>query len=294
MTTSLGSQGADVFLGGDGNDFIDGQQGDDVALMGAGNDTFQWDPGDGSDAIEGQAGTDRLLFNGSNASENIDISANGRRVGFFRDVGNVTMDLNDVEQIDFNALGGADKIVVGDLSGTDVTEVNLNLAGALGGNAGDGQADTVTVNGTNGDDTVKITGSGDQCGRHRLASTREYHQRRRCQRSADRQRSGWRRHRRCLQPGGWCDRPDPQRRLGRDVLIGSKGNDLVNGGDGDDVAFMGAGDDTFVWNPGDDNDTVEGQDGTRQDALQRLERQREHRHLGQRRAGAASPATSPT
>ena len=79
---------------------------------------------------------------------------------FFRNVANVTMDLNDVEQIDFNALGGADNIVVGDLSGTDVTEVNLNLAGAMEGNAGDGQADTVTVNGTNGDDVLKITGSG--------------------------------------------------------------------------------------------------------------------------------------
>ena len=38
------------------------------------------------------------------------------------------MDLNDVESIDFNALGGADTIVVNDLTGTDVTEVNTNLA----------------------------------------------------------------------------------------------------------------------------------------------------------------------
>ena len=40
---------------------------------------------------------------------------------FFRDIANVTMDLNDVEAIDFNALGGADTIAVNDLSGTDVT-----------------------------------------------------------------------------------------------------------------------------------------------------------------------------
>ena len=65
-----------------------------------------------------------MLFNGSNAAEIIDISANGGRVLFFRNVANVTMDLNDVEAIDFNALGGADTIVVDDLSGTDVTEVN--------------------------------------------------------------------------------------------------------------------------------------------------------------------------
>ena len=33
------------------------------------------------------------------------------------------MDLNDVERIEFQALGGADNIVVHDLSGTDVKQV---------------------------------------------------------------------------------------------------------------------------------------------------------------------------
>ena len=42
------------------------------------------------------------------------------------------MDLNDVEHINFSALGGADNIVVSDLSGTDVTQVNLNLDGPIG------------------------------------------------------------------------------------------------------------------------------------------------------------------
>jgi hypothetical protein len=110
--TLLGSQGADVFLGGDGNDFIFGDNGNDLALMGTGDDMFQWDPGDGNDTLEGQDGADSMLFFGSGASENIDIFANGGRVLFFRDVANVTMDLNDVENIDFRALGGADDIVV--------------------------------------------------------------------------------------------------------------------------------------------------------------------------------------
>ena len=65
------------------------------------------------------------------------------------------MDLNDVEAIDFNALGGADTIVVNDLSGTDVTRVANNLSA---GGGGDGQPDTVVVNGTNGDDVVLVTG----------------------------------------------------------------------------------------------------------------------------------------
>ena len=126
--TILGSQGADMLLGGDGNDFIFGDNGNDLALMGAGDDMFQWNPGDGNDTIEGQDGTDTMLFFGANVAENIDISANGGRVRFFRDVANVTMDLNDVEQIDFRALGGADNIVVGDLSGTDVKQVDARPA----------------------------------------------------------------------------------------------------------------------------------------------------------------------
>ncbi len=100
-----------------------------------------------------------MLFNGANVNENIDISANGKRVRFFRNVANVTMDLNDVEGIDFNALGGADEITVNDLTGTDVTAVNLNLESTPGSGTGDGQADTVIVNGTNGDDAIGVAGN---------------------------------------------------------------------------------------------------------------------------------------
>ena len=63
---------------------------------GAGDDVFTWDPGDGSDVIEGQGGHDTMSFIGANVNENIDILANGSRVRFFRNVGNVTMDLNGV------------------------------------------------------------------------------------------------------------------------------------------------------------------------------------------------------
>ena len=97
-----------------------------------------------------------MLFFGANIAENIDISANGGRVRFTRDVANITMDLDDVEAIDFRALGGADNIVVGDLTGTDVTRIDLDLRGPNGG--GDGAADTVTVNGTQGDDVVRRRG----------------------------------------------------------------------------------------------------------------------------------------
>ena len=85
--TITGGDGDDMLLGGDGNDTINGGRGNDTALLGAGDDTFVWNPGDGSDTVEGQAGADTLLFNGANIAEKIDISANGGRVRFTRDVG---------------------------------------------------------------------------------------------------------------------------------------------------------------------------------------------------------------
>ncbi|HEX6663148.1 MAG TPA: hypothetical protein VF025_05695 [Gaiellaceae bacterium] len=156
--TIAGGKGIETLLGGRGNDTIDGNGGNDLALLGAGNDTFVWDPGDGSDRIEGQAGIDTMVFNGANASEQVDISANGNRLKFFRVQGNITMDTAGVEQVDFNALGGADVVTVNDLTGTGVSRVNIDLAGALGGVAGDGQADRVVVNATNGNDTIDVSG----------------------------------------------------------------------------------------------------------------------------------------
>src|SRR5262249_36555602 len=87
-------------------------------------------------------------------------TANGQRVRFTRDIGNITMDLNGVEAVNFNALGGVDKVTVGDLSGTDVTQVNVDLASPPGSGTGDGAADTVIVNGTNGDDNIAVFGQG--------------------------------------------------------------------------------------------------------------------------------------
>ncbi|TAK83955.1 MAG: calcium-binding protein, partial [Aquabacterium sp.] len=146
--TITGGDGADLLIGGSGNDIVTGGRGNDTALLGDDDDTFIWNPGDGSDTVEGQAGSDTLVFNGANIAENIDISANGSRVRFTRDVANITMDLNGMETIAFHALGGADTITVNDLTGTDVRQVTIDLAAS--GGAGDGAADTVIVNGTAG------------------------------------------------------------------------------------------------------------------------------------------------
>jgi Ca2+-binding RTX toxin-like protein len=153
-----GGKGVETLRGGDGNDTIDGNGGNDLAFLGAGDDTFVWDPGDGSDTVEGQEGIDTMIFNGAGGPEQIDLSANGNRLKLFRTQGNVTMDTAGVELVDVNALGGADLVTVNDLTGTDVTNVTVDLAGTLGGASGDGQADRVVVNGTNGDDTIRAFG----------------------------------------------------------------------------------------------------------------------------------------
>jgi hypothetical protein len=65
------------------------------------------------------------------------------------------MDVDDVEVVELNPLGGADTIDVNDLSGTDVIEVRSDLAA---GGVGDGQPDAVIVHSTSGDDVVVPAG----------------------------------------------------------------------------------------------------------------------------------------
>ena len=156
--TGSGSSGGDILDGGPGADTIDGRQGNDVLFGGDGADVIRWDPGDGSDVVEGGPGADRLVFNGSNVNELIDVSANGGRVRLFRNVANVTMDVNDVETFDVTTIGGADGVTVNDLTGTDLATLNVGL-GALGG-GDDAQADQVIVNGTAGDDTIAVSAIG--------------------------------------------------------------------------------------------------------------------------------------
>ncbi len=255
----FGGEGIDQMFGGSAEDFLDGDQGADVMFGGDGDDTFIWEPGEGSDVIEGQGGNDTMLFIGSNGAENIDIAANGTRVRFFRDLASITMDLNEVEAIDFRALGGADNIVVGDMSGTALTNLELDLRGPNGG--GDGSADSIAVNGTQGDDVFGAAGDAGGVTVFGLQNAVNIFF---AEAASDRL---------TLNAQAGDDVIDAtsleadgialtiNAGLGNDVMLGSEGNDFMNGGDGADVALMGAGDDTFVWNPGDDNDTLEGQDG---------------------------------
>ena len=56
--------------------------------------------------------------------------------------------------------GGTDAITVGDVAATDLRRVDIDLAATLGGSASDRVADTVTVVGTNGVDTIRAAALG--------------------------------------------------------------------------------------------------------------------------------------
>ena len=267
--TIAGGTGNETLFGGDGNDTIDGNGGTDVAFLGAGDDTFVWDPGDGSDTVEGQDGVDTMLFNGANANERVALSANGNRLLFLRSPANIAMDTIGVETVDFNALGGADIVSVGDLTGTDVKAVNVDLAGTLGGTTADGATDRISVDGTAGADRISVNGDTSSVTASGLSSTVTVQH----QDPSD-----------LLDVEGLGGDDDISAAPlaaqaialllnggdGNDTLAGGKGVETLNGGDGNDsidgnggndAALMGAGDDTFVWDPGDGSDTIEGGDG---------------------------------
>jgi Ca2+-binding RTX toxin-like protein len=236
--TLSGGSGNETLIGGDGNDSIDGNKGADVAQLGSGDDTFVWDPGDGSDVVEGQAGTDTMVFNGANVAELFDLSANGTRLKLFRNPGNVTMDTDGVEQVDVNALGAVDSLTVNDLSGTDVSKVNLDL-GATGG-GGDGAGDRVSVNGTNANDVISAAGSNGEATVTGLSAAV------------------------AITNADTNDALGISGLDGADVVEGSglaaNGIKLfVDGGPGNDILIGGAGDDTLVG--GDGNDILVGGPG---------------------------------
>jgi Ca2+-binding RTX toxin-like protein len=166
---------------------------------------------------------------------------------FTRDVGNIVMDADGVERVDFNALGGADIITVNDLSGTAVTEVNLNLAASDGGG---GQADTVIINGTTGDDVIVATGDATGVAIQGLAAQVNIAG---AEAANDRLTINALAGDDVIEASGLAanaiqlteDGGD-----GTDVLIGGTGNDTLIGGAGDDILIGGPGLDILDGGPG--------------------------------------------
>jgi len=267
--TLLGGSGIESFRGGAGDDVVDGSRGNDIAVLGAGDDEFIWDPGDGSDSIEGRRGEDVMTFNGSNDNETFTAVANGNRLRFTRNLGNIVMDSDDVERVDLRALGGSDFIEIDPLGATDVHSFEAEVEGVEGSGNPDGIIDSIFFDGTSRSDAVTITGAdGDFVVdglAPRLAVT-----------NADRF------DHLLVSTSGGADAIDatafgdnsPHLSVlagaGNDVVLGGTGDDgilagggrdVVDGNRGSDTADLDGGDDEFIWDPGDGSDTIRGASG---------------------------------
>lgn len=174
----------------------------------------------------------------------------------FSDVANATLDLNDVEAINVNALSGTDTVTVNDLFGTDAIEVNVNLAGTLGGSAGDGQVDTIVINATQGDDFIQIVGDASGIAILGLAAQINL--------------SGFDANDELIINGLGGDDVILASGLaanviqftanggdGADLFVGSPGNDILRGEAGDDVLVGNGGIDVLDGGPG-DNVVIQG------------------------------------
>ena len=229
---------------------------DDTIVGGNGDDTFVWNPGDGSDVVDGGTGNDTLQFNGSNIGEAFTISAAGTGFDLFRNIGSVSMHVDDVERLDLTTAAGTD-----DISTTPLprTEQHITTAGDTTA------ADTLRIDG-NGLCLTQESDRFDVTGRPAIFFTG----------FAD-----------VLAGDVFC-RPDPclttpatdgctvngvpnqpcQGTDGDDVIVGTPAADVIHGAGGRDRILGGAGDDLLCGEGGDDvlkgsrgNDTLVGGPG---------------------------------
>jgi len=219
-----GGDGIDLLNGGKDDDTLIGDTGDDNINGGEGNDRLIWNNGDGSDIMEGGAGLDILEVNGADGlGDNFNLKAFGPLVIFERlNLGQFTLNVDNVEQFEINGLGGNDTLTVNDLSGTDAQLVVFD--GGEGNDSLDGSNAVLPLVGIggNGDDTL-IGGAGNDILRGDAGN--DY-----------------------LKGGDGDDILLGD--AGDDILIGGNGNDILVGGEGDDTLISGVGNTTFAFDAG--------------------------------------------
>jgi Ca2+-binding RTX toxin-like protein len=127
------------------------------------------------------------------------------------------------------------------------TQVAVHLGGQPGTPGGDGAADTIVINGTNGNDAITVTNNNGVVTVSGLAEAVTI--------------SNFEANDRIVINGLGGDDAITASGLtgmlftanggdGNDVLVGSPGNDILTGGNGDDVLLGGAGQDVLDGGPG--------------------------------------------
>ena len=158
----LGDSGADTLDGGGGNDhllagpqndILFGGAGDDIVDGGSGDDLLIWRSGDGRDFMNGGPGTDTVRIEGDASAETfvlytaaeagvagLTLNNVNTEIAVTRN-GAIIAELDNVEEIQIAGLGGGDTFAIeGDFTSTTLSY------------------NTITIEGSDGDDTVDIRG----------------------------------------------------------------------------------------------------------------------------------------
>jgi Ca2+-binding RTX toxin-like protein len=214
-----------VQMGGAGDDFLNSGFGNDIMLGEGGDDTLQWLPGTLLDHYDGGAGFDTGVVVGNDtaipdfATPDPTDTSNADKFLLTQDPNNpggvlfqrpnlipffITME--NVENVTMRTGAGNDQITIGDLSGTDVTQVVVE--GGLGDDIIDGSAQlnaaiSLTLRGNDGNDML-TGGAGKDI----------------------------------LDGAGGNDELDGG--AGKDLVLGGDGNDtMIGGADGKKDTFVG-------------------------------------------------------
>ena len=139
-----GATAAETLRGGPGNDRARGNGGADRIELGDGDDVATFRLTDGADTITGDGGVDRLAVQGTTADELVEVRAT--QVGAANVAG--------VETVEPAPGSGRDTVAVGDLTGSAIRTVAVDLGGL------DSRVDTVSITGTEGPDKIKLAASG--------------------------------------------------------------------------------------------------------------------------------------
>ncbi|THV10288.1 peroxidase family protein, partial [Rhizobium rhizophilum] len=170
--TISGSNGADIILGDGQNSTFDGNGGNDLIIAGGGNDTIDadtgndeiiWNVGDGRDFVNGGTGTDTMTINGDGTDEvfrvysRVAALAAGMTISGATEIvitrggtanANIIAELDNIEEIVINTGAGNDQVIP--IGNFNATSLSFN---------------TITINGSAGNDIVDIT---DLASAHRI------------------------------------------------------------------------------------------------------------------------------
>jgi Ca2+-binding RTX toxin-like protein len=160
--TLTGSAGPNQLNGGAGNDTLVGGGGNDTLTGGDGDDTFVYNAGDGHDIINGGAQAtlgDRYILNGDASNEAFRVYT---KAAFLAVAGNAAVALDAGTEIVVTRNGTNSGSIISELAGIEEITINTGAGNdtvtAIGNFSPTSlNFNTITINGSNGDDTVDIS-----------------------------------------------------------------------------------------------------------------------------------------